>query len=278
MVSSDLDDLDPYLRGERLYGDDFRPDQLEKWFEQEREAYAGLGDKGISSGDGMRYTRHALNQHHGYRHLPPGRIDRALGVGSFRGAEFTPIRDRIGELPICEPSDVAESTEVLGIPTRYVKPRASGELPFADESFDLITCFGALHHVANVSKVVAEMARCLVPGGYALIREPIVSMGDWRHPRAGLTVNERGIPLRLFRELIAGAGLRVEREGLCIFPPLQRLGRRFLGVWVYNIPMLTALDELICRLVRLNLRYHATTRLQKVRPVSAFYVLCRADS
>lgn len=32
-----------YLNGHRLYGDDFAPEQIAAWFEQECEGYAGLG-------------------------------------------------------------------------------------------------------------------------------------------------------------------------------------------------------------------------------------------
>ncbi len=290
------DDLDPYLRGERLYGDDFSPEQLEHWFEQEREGYANLvtghssdeeeepslqeilpvSNREARSEDDLHYPYHALNQHHGFRQLPPGGLAHVLGYGSFLGAEFIPLKDRIEKLTISEPSDMAESTEILGIPTRYVKPHASGDLPFDEDTFDLITCFGVLHHVPNVSHVVGEMARCLKPDGRALIREPIVSMGDWRRPRRGLTADERGIPLALFRELIASAGFRVEREGICAFPPLHRLSVRLLGRGAYAHPWLTALDEALCGLVRWNTRYHATTTFQKFRPTSAFYVLSLA--
>lgn len=38
-------------------------------------------------------------------------------------------------------------------------------LPFADNSFDIVICNSVIEHVANVSKVISEMLRVLRPGG-----------------------------------------------------------------------------------------------------------------
>ena len=60
---------------------------------------------------------------------------------------------------------------VEGLETLRLAPEPSGALPVADGHFDLATCFGVLHHVPNVSAVVAELARCLRPGEKA---EPLI--------------------------------------------------------------------------------------------------------
>ena len=39
------------------------------------------------------------------------------------------------------------------------------QLPFPDDSFDILTSFGLLEHFADVEKVIAEMARVIRPGG-----------------------------------------------------------------------------------------------------------------
>jgi ubiquinone/menaquinone biosynthesis C-methylase UbiE len=82
--------------------------------------------------------------------------------------------------------------DLNGVPLTYVKPVASGTLPFPDGTFDLITFSGVLHHIPNVSYVVGELARVVTPDGYLLLREPIHSMGDWRGPRRGLTKKNAG--------------------------------------------------------------------------------------
>ena len=47
-------------------------------------------------------------------------------------------------------------------------------LPFADESFDLVTCYEAFQHVEDPARGVAELARVLRPGGTALVSVPLV--------------------------------------------------------------------------------------------------------
>lgn len=46
------------------------------------------------------------------------------------------------------------------------------ELPFPDNSFDLVTCQTVLIHVPNPSKAIKEMKRVLKPGGTLLCVEP----------------------------------------------------------------------------------------------------------
>ena len=46
------------------------------------------------------------------------------------------------------------------------------ELPFADDSFDLVVCFEAIEHVADARRVVAELRRVLVADGVLVISTP----------------------------------------------------------------------------------------------------------
>ncbi len=45
----------------------------------------------------------------------------------------------------------------------------SEELPFATESFDIITCSNSFHHYPNQQRAVCEMHRLLTPGGRLII-------------------------------------------------------------------------------------------------------------
>lgn len=45
----------------------------------------------------------------------------------------------------------------------------AGHLPFADESFDLVTCRFAAHHFADAATAIKEIARVLKPGGTFLL-------------------------------------------------------------------------------------------------------------
>ena len=256
---------DRFLSGRELYGDDFAQHEINEWFEDEREGYADLG-QGEDGQDSAGFWYHAVNMRYGYKRLAGMRFRHALGIGSAWGNEFEQIAGQIDQLTILEPSDQLVSQQIGELEPRYVKPHPSGTMPFDDAAFDLITCFGTLHHIPNVTHVVHEMGRVVQPGGHVLIREPIISMGDWRAYRGtGLTRRERGIPLAILESAVKSAGLEIERKSYWNFPGTVRLGMA-LNVPTFNSPTLTMVDAIASRMLRANLRYHATTRWQKFRP------------
>src|SRR5262245_13744093 len=55
-------------------------------------------------------------------------------------------------------------------------------LPFADNTFDLITCGLAIGHVKNLERVLAETARVLQPGGRLLYSDfhPFGTLRGWQ--------------------------------------------------------------------------------------------------
>ena len=252
------EDISVYLSGAKLYGDDFSIDEIRAWFADEAEGYATLGAKERRE---YRYAYHELNILHGFRHLPRRMFNEVLGIGSAYGDEFRPIADAIGNIIIVEPSNAfADVHEVLGASCRYVKPVAEGDLPFDRDRFDLITSLGVMHHIPNVTHVMSECHRCLSSGGVMLLREPIVSMGDWTKPRQGLTKRERGIPLSVLRDIILRVGFKVMHESLCVFRPLPVLAQK-LGVAAFNSRVLTLADKLLSGAFSWNMKYHKDARL-----------------
>ena len=264
-----MDPLEPYLSGEKLYGDDFDPAQIAQWVAEERNGYADLGARDHES---YRYAYHALNRLHGYRHLTNRDFEHVLGFGSAYGDELLPIIQRVKSVTIVDPSDAFVRAEVHGVPAKYVKPRSDGRLAFPAATFDLVTCLGVLHHIPNVTCVVRELARVLRPGGHLLLREPIVSMGDWRKPRRGLTKSERGIPLSLLVSMLDGSGLDTISKQLCAFPLTERVFRRW-RVDFYNSSVAARIDSMLSTLFAWNVNYHPRNRLQRLRPTAAFFVL-----
>ena len=262
------------LSGQTLYGDDFSPAEIEKWFEHEREGYFNLyyRDADEQHTESAEYTYSALAQAHGFDWLEERQYAHALGIGSANGAELLPVLERSSRITILEPSEGFVATEIQGKPVDYVKPQACGAMPFANASFDLIICFSVLHHIPNVSTVLREMHRVLKPGGHVLLREPTHSMGDWRSPRSGLTKNERGIPVPLFRNMLSSSGLHVLKETRCNFSLMTRL-EPVLGKPVWTIPWVVRLDAWLCRLPLWPRAYHAKTAWQKLRPTGVAYVL-----
>jgi len=268
-VSTDTQSFEArFLSGAELYGDDFGDDQIAAWFEDEREGYAELDEASEC------YAYHAVNELHGFGRLPSGLSFRnALGVGSSFGEEFLPIVDRLNAVTILEPSDRLVSGSIGGkVTPSYVKPTPDGRMPFPDEAFDLVVCFGVLHHIPNVTTVMREIGRVTEPGGYVLIREPIISMGDWRTQRKpGITARERGIPLALLTAMFAQSGLEIVRRRVCFFPLTTRIAR-MVGTPAYGSQILTRLDDWGSQITRPLYHYHAYRLWQKLRPTNAFYV------
>lgn len=266
------EDIELCLQGTKLYGDDFTPGQLAAWFAAEEQAYYRM-----ATADGEYvYGYHALNRRHGFRWLGKGPLGHVLAMGGALGKELYPVLRRLSRITIVDPGRF-DTEKLEGMRIDRTRPRADGRLPFPDGAFDLVTCLGTLHHVPNVSTVLGEIFRCLKPGGYALVREPVVSMGDWRRPRPGLTPRERGIPLALFRESIRRAGFTIVRERKCIFAPLAaliRLSRRQL----LNSRLVVWMDEWICRIPVWPSQYHTTKTWKKFRPHAVYYVLRRDGS
>ena len=264
----------PYLAGKQLYGDDFNQTQIESWYEDEKEGYASLAEYCQAVADPKKYSFHELNQYYGFRYLTHDNYQQVLGIGSAYGEELAPIIDKIEQVTILEPSEKFVRDRIYHVPATYVKPESSGNLPFTDASFNLITCFGVLHHIPNVSFVMQEIYRCLAPQGMVLIREPIISLGDWSKPRIGLTKRERGIPVNYFDGIVDSCQFQVKQKSLCIFPPVQKISRK-LGIIPYNNRFVTVIDRIASELTKFNLRYHRTNTIQKFSPTSVYYVLSK---
>jgi SAM-dependent methyltransferase len=267
--------LDPWLSGEKLYGEDFSAEQIAQWFKEESEGYAELGNKDPSN---YFYAYHALNRILGFSYLKGvERFEKVLGFGAAWGHEFEPLADRISHLTIIEPSEKMRSTRIGSLKPVYVMPRVDGRLEFADQTFDMVTCFGTLHHIPNVTFVLGELIRVLKSSGTLLLREPIISFGDWTKPRPGLTKNERGIPLACFEKIFSEQPVSIIRMNHCftLTYQLQLMLKSHLKKPLYSYGLYVRFDRMLSRLLRGNVHYHAVRRLQRIAPSAVFYVVRR---
>jgi SAM-dependent methyltransferase len=262
--------LERCLAGQGIWGDDFDAAQIEAWFRDEAEGYAGLVAEGTQA---YRYGYHALNALHGFDRLPAGwRSRHALGFGSAFGEELAPWLDRIERLTLLDASAAFQAPTLQGRAVERIPARPSGEIDAPEGSFDLITCLGVLHHVPNASFVLRELHRVASTGGWLLLREPITSLGDWRRPRSGLTLRERGFPRRALQAAIADAGWQVLSTRPCQFPPLTK-AMSLCGGSVFDRRWLTIVDGLLCRAFEWNDHYHRTRLAERFGPGSLFHVL-----
>jgi SAM-dependent methyltransferase len=121
---------------------------------------------------GMRRNTKALLN----RYLAPGVTYTVLDAGCGTGGTTIDLAE-FGQV-----TGVDFSTDALGYAqarglTRLVRGSIE-QLPFADNTFDLVTCFDVLYHraVGDERRALAEFKRVLRPGGLALVRDPAF---DW---------------------------------------------------------------------------------------------------
>ncbi len=261
-----------FFTGENLYGNDFSSEEIKKWFEEESEAFANLGQKAKVP---KSNTYHNLNIVHGFSRLPNKSFEYVLGFGAAWGHEIEPIIRKVKNLTIIEPSEQLVSKSIQHIMPDYIKPNSNVQLMFQDNTFDLITCFGTLHHIPNVGVVLSEMIRVSKPDGFLLLREPIQSMGDWRFPRNGLTKNERGISLAFFEKTFSNQPVIIISRSFCfsLTHHFKKIFGRFLTKPLHYYKAYILFDKFISGLLRYNLKYHPIKPIDRIAPNSVFYVL-----
>jgi SAM-dependent methyltransferase len=257
-----------FLNGDKLYGDDFDENQIRQWYIEEEEAYFEL----INNSKDYKYNYHAINQNLGFKYLPENNTyNHVVSFGGAYGDEIIPIIDKIKNLTIIEASENMRSDKLVNIIPKYIKPNISGVIDIESNEIDLITCFGVLHHIPNVSFVIKEFYRILNNDGILLLKEPIVSMGDWNFKRNGLTKNERGIPKVYFEKIITDAGFKIIKRNYCANPVARKLGDFFkIG---FNSKIIIVIDKLLSKSTVHRYKYHPVTFLEKLQPQAVFYVL-----
>jgi len=95
-------------------------------------------------------------------------LDVACGAGHF--VEYAAGRGLTASG--IDLSDVAIEAARVRVPAAEFTAGDAEHLPFADESFDHVTCLGSLEHFPDPAAGAAEMRRVLAPGGRAVIFVP----------------------------------------------------------------------------------------------------------
>jgi SAM-dependent methyltransferase len=270
--------MEKYFASEKLYGDDFSIKKIAEWYKQEEEGYSKLDSRELKLLDKGIYLYENINKLHGFKYLDKNKTYKnVLGIGSATGHEFLPIMDRIENLYILEPSDKLQGQKISDKNITYVKPEINGDMIFEDGFFDLVTCFGVLHHIPNVSYVMKEIHRTMNREGIFLLREPIVSMGDWRQPRYALTKNERGLPKPFLDKRIKDLGFEIISQNYCftLSTLFSKLTENVLSKPIYAYKPYVYFDKIISRILRGNVKYHTENRFQRLFPQSVYFVLSK---
>lgn len=107
--------------------------------------------------------------------MPAGRaLDAACGTGRYTRY----MRARGHEVEAVDVSRAMIAQARASSPEVRFSVGSLEALPFTDGSFDLVMCGLALTHLPRISPAIAEFARVLKPGGWAILAD--------HHPVAGL--------------------------------------------------------------------------------------------
>lgn len=267
-MKKQLQEINNFLKGDALYGDDFNEEQLLKWYQEEEDSFFN-----------MHYTSNYVYHFTAIDKIVTKKFINkeklvVLGIGSADGQEFKLFASKIEKIYIIENASYPVIDELRG-KTEFLKANYTGKLPFKDNYFDLIICYSSLHHIANVSFMFKEFQRILKPSGHLFVREPIISMGNWITKRAGLTKNERGIPIKIFRKIISTSGFYIKKEVLWNFRPFAKVINLIYKKSIHNSVLLSYFDIFFSALFYLNYHYHSTKWWHKISPSSIFYILSK---
>jgi SAM-dependent methyltransferase len=126
-------------------------------------------------------------------------VVRWLDVGCGRGGIVELLG---GEVTLCVGADLdLASLHEHRAPHTCRVAAPVDALPFADESFDLVTCSWVMEHLADPRRAFAQIARVLAPGGHWIFLTP-----NARNPLTFASRLMRGpLQARLVRRLYARA-------------------------------------------------------------------------
>jgi SAM-dependent methyltransferase/uncharacterized protein YbaR (Trm112 family) len=89
---------------------------------------------------------------------------------------------------------------------------------FADEAFDVVTAFNALHHSTRLDALAANIGRMITPGGVLAIVEPYVQNAaqeaEFGAPQSAAGINENVHTIERWHGAFRAAGLQLEVFGL----------------------------------------------------------------
>lgn len=143
-------------------------------------------------------------------YAPPERPLQLLDAGCGTGG----MLDLLREWPDAEVTGVDVAAEALSFSRARGHRRLVGAdltcLPFRSGSFDAVTSLDVIEHVRDDARAVEELARVLRPGGVLVASVPAFQFLWGPHDEALHHCRRYGG--EQFRDLLHGAGLRVEKQ------------------------------------------------------------------
>jgi SAM-dependent methyltransferase len=161
-----------------------------------------------------------------------------LDVGCGKGELLRLGAARFGQVKGCDISS-GMLDDCGGI--EVVPQTEATRLPFADQSFDLVTAVCVYHHVEppDRSGLTGEIGRVLKPKGTACIIEhnPFNPVTQWIVSRIPVDANAKLLTPGQSRRLLSGAGLEHRRTTYFLYFPESLYERaRRVESWMKHVP------------------------------------------
>lgn len=266
-----------FLAGKKLVGDEFTQDEITQWYKEEEEAYCNL----IDTNSSKSYVYENINNFYGLKNiLSKVKKNKDLNIlcfGAAYGGEVRAIKKILDQnssiryqITVIDSSDEMLRSIEKELNVVVKKATMNGAIDLDANSFDLITSFGVLHHIPNVSYVLSEFVRILKSEGFIFLREPVSSMGNWQHKRKGTTINERGISMQYFRQTFDKLNLKILAKSYCFFSPILKVFNYFnLGI---GSPLVIYIDFIFSKLFSWNIYYFRNKIYKKFAPGSVYII------
>jgi 2-polyprenyl-3-methyl-5-hydroxy-6-metoxy-1,4-benzoquinol methylase len=105
---------------------------------------------------------------------PPGMLTKQtyvldVGCGSGRFSKY--LSSQVGFIEAIDPSDAIWAAEKLlaGTPNVRLSKAAADDIPFADNTFDLVMSIGVLHHIPDTAAAMKQCVQKVKPGGHFFV-------------------------------------------------------------------------------------------------------------
>jgi ubiquinone/menaquinone biosynthesis C-methylase UbiE len=143
-------------------------------------------------------------------------LDVATGAGhtamAFALYVKSVIASDLTESMLAKTAELCQAAGLANVATEYA---AAEGLPFADESFEAVTCRLAMHHFSDVEKSLSEIFRVLKPGGKLGLSDNVtvenIAAAEYynRYERLRDPSHERVYSTSELRSWLQNAGLEV---------------------------------------------------------------------
>ncbi len=147
--------------------------------------------------------------------IPSLPVEEVLDLGCVRGQ----VMARLSRSGLsCTGIDPCLKFLTWAQPFASVVLATGNSLPFSENCFDIVILKEVIHHLSHPREVLAEARRCLRPGGFLWIREPveddpILRFGRNLHPYwQGVRV-ETGLYAQDLIKLIHNSGFNIVKSG-----------------------------------------------------------------